>query len=101
MDIARTFDLLADVPAGKIVVSESGISTREQIEELERVGVDAVLVGSAVMAADDPEAAVARSWVRGRAVGRAAVTRYCGDRAWSRPLPSSRWRRRLISILPR
>ena len=34
-------------PAGKIVVSESGISTREQIEELERVGVDAVLVGEA------------------------------------------------------
>ena len=32
-------------PAGKIVVSESGISTREQIEELERVGVDAVLAG--------------------------------------------------------
>ncbi len=27
VDIQRTFDLLADVPAGKIVVSESGIST--------------------------------------------------------------------------
>jgi len=58
VDISRTFDLLADVPAGKTVVSESGIVYREQIDELERVGVDAVLVGEAVMSADDPEAAV-------------------------------------------
>jgi indole-3-glycerol phosphate synthase len=58
VDIQRTFDLLADVPAGKIVVSESGITTREQVEELERVGVDAVLIGEALMRAPDPEAAV-------------------------------------------
>ena len=58
VDITRTFDLLADVPAGKTVVSESGIVFREQMEELERVGVDAVLVGETVMRADDPEAAV-------------------------------------------
>ncbi len=58
VDPERTYELLADVPAGKIVVSESGISRRDQVEELERVGVDAVLAGSAVMAAEDPEAAV-------------------------------------------
>jgi indole-3-glycerol phosphate synthase len=58
VDVARTFDLLPDVPAGKVVVSESGIVAREQIEELEGVGVDAVLVGETVMRADDPEAAV-------------------------------------------
>ncbi len=58
VDIRRTFELLADVPAGKTVVSESGISHREQVEALERVGVDAVLVGEAVMAAADPELAV-------------------------------------------
>ena len=58
VDIQRTFDLLADVPAGKVVVSESGIQTREQIEELERVGVDAVLIGETLMRAPDPEAAV-------------------------------------------
>ena len=57
LDISRTFELLADVPAGKTVVSESGIVYREQIEELERVGVDAVLVGETLMRADDPEAA--------------------------------------------
>ena len=28
VDIQRTFDLLADVPAGKVVVSESGIHDR-------------------------------------------------------------------------
>jgi indole-3-glycerol phosphate synthase len=58
VDIHRTLELLADVPAGKTVVSESGISYREQIEELERVGVDAVLVGETLMRAPDPEAAV-------------------------------------------
>jgi indole-3-glycerol phosphate synthase len=58
VDIQRTFDLLADVPAGKVVVSESGIHSREQIEDLEQVGVDAVLIGEAVMRAPDPEAAV-------------------------------------------
>ena len=58
VDIQRTFDLLSDVPAGITVVSESGISRREQIEELERVGVDAVLVGEALMRAPDPEPAL-------------------------------------------
>ena len=57
VDLQRTFDLLVDVPAGKTVVSESGISTREQLEELERVGVDAVLVGERLMRAQDLEAA--------------------------------------------
>jgi indole-3-glycerol phosphate synthase len=58
LDIQRTFDLLHDVPAGKVVVSESGIQTREQIEELEQVGVDAVLIGEVLMRAEDPENAV-------------------------------------------
>lgn len=57
VDLDRTYDLLADVPAGKMVVSESGIATPEQLLELERVGVDAVLVGEVLMVADDPEAA--------------------------------------------
>jgi indole-3-glycerol phosphate synthase len=57
VDLERTFELLADVPAGKIVVSESGISTREQLDSLEEVGVDAVLVGETLMRAGDVEAA--------------------------------------------
>jgi indole-3-glycerol phosphate synthase len=68
VDITRTFDLLADIPAGKVVVSESGISERGQIEELEQVGVDAVLIGETVMRADDPEAAVRALSGRERAI---------------------------------
>ena len=57
VDLERTFELLSDVPAGKTVVSESGISRREDLEQLERVGVDAVLVGETLMRAPDAEAA--------------------------------------------
>ena len=60
VDIERTYELLSDVPAGKTVVSESGYSTREQLDELERVGVDAVLIGETLMRADDVEEAVRR-----------------------------------------
>lgn len=58
VDLQRTFDLLSDVPAGKTVVAESGISTREQVESLEEVGVDAVLVGESLMRSTDLEIAV-------------------------------------------
>jgi indole-3-glycerol phosphate synthase len=57
VSLDTTYELLTDVPAGKTVVSESGISTRQQIEELERVGVDAVLVGETLMRAPAPEVA--------------------------------------------
>jgi indole-3-glycerol phosphate synthase len=57
VDIERTYELLSDVPAGKTVVAESGFSTREQLDELERVGVDAVLIGETLMRARDVEAA--------------------------------------------
>ncbi len=56
VDVATTYELMPDVPAGKTVVAESGISSRAELEELERVGVDAVLIGSALMVAPDPEA---------------------------------------------
>lgn len=55
VDLTRTLELIADVPAGKIVVSESGITHVEQLDELERVGVDAILVGEALIGSDDPE----------------------------------------------
>ena len=57
VDVERTYRLLADVPAGKTVVAESGFHSREQLEDLERVGVDAVLIGESLMRASDPEAA--------------------------------------------
>ncbi len=58
VDVERTYELLADVPAGKTVVSESGFQSREQLDELERVGVDAVLIGESLMRAPDPEQAL-------------------------------------------
>jgi indole-3-glycerol phosphate synthase len=58
VDVQTTFELITDVPAGKTVVSESGIAERETLEELERVGVDAVLIGEALMRAPDPAAKV-------------------------------------------
>jgi indole-3-glycerol phosphate synthase len=56
VEVATTYELMPDVPAGKTVVAESGISTRAELEELDRVGVDAVLIGSALMSAEEPEA---------------------------------------------
>jgi indole-3-glycerol phosphate synthase len=57
VDIERTYELLSGIPTGKTVVSESGFSTREQLDELDRVGVDAVLIGETLMRARDVEAA--------------------------------------------
>jgi indole-3-glycerol phosphate synthase len=43
-DLELTLDLLADVPAGKLVVSEARIVSYDQVVALERAGVDAILV---------------------------------------------------------
>jgi indole-3-glycerol phosphate synthase len=39
-----TLDLLPDVPAGKLAVAEVEITHRDEVAELERAGVDAVIV---------------------------------------------------------
>lgn len=57
IDVETTFRLLADVPTGKTVVAESGISNLDQIERLAEAGVDAVLIGEALMRSPDMEAA--------------------------------------------
>jgi indole-3-glycerol phosphate synthase len=44
--LRRALDLLPDVPAGKLAVAEVPVSSREQVDELERAGVDAVIVGA-------------------------------------------------------
>lgn len=58
VDVATTYELITDVPAGKTVVSESGISRRDELVELERVGVDAALIGESLMRSEDPTAKV-------------------------------------------
>jgi indole-3-glycerol phosphate synthase len=62
-DLERTLDLLADVPAGKLVISEARVVAREQVVALERAGVDAVLVQG--LAADSEFSAVLEELVRG------------------------------------
>lgn len=59
-DLATTLDLLADVPADAVVVSESGIRTAADVARLGREGVDAVLVGESLLRSDDPGAHAAR-----------------------------------------
>lgn len=58
VDIETSFRLLSEVPAGTVVVAESGISSREDVVRLETAGVDAILVGEALMGADDAGLAV-------------------------------------------
>ena len=43
-DLERALELLTDVPVGKLAIAEVGDVTREQVVELERRGVDAVIV---------------------------------------------------------
>ena len=57
IDVETTFRLMADIPTGITIVAESGISNREQIERLDDAGVDAVLIGQALMSAPDVEEA--------------------------------------------
>ena len=44
--LSQALELLPDVPAGKLAVADVGVSSREQVDELERAGVDAVIVGT-------------------------------------------------------
>jgi indole-3-glycerol phosphate synthase len=44
--LRRALDLLPDVPAGKLAVAEVPVSSRDEVVELERAGVDAVIVGA-------------------------------------------------------
>lgn len=52
-DLSVTERLVPLVPRGKVIVSESGISTREDLRQVGEMGVDAVLVGEALVTAPD------------------------------------------------
>lgn len=58
-DLATTARLLEQLPTSVTAVSESGIRTRADVEGLGRLGVDAILVGEALLSAPDPAAAAA------------------------------------------
>jgi len=57
VDTARTFELLPRVAGQALVVSESGFSRADQLDELAGAGVDGVLIGEALMRSSDVEAA--------------------------------------------
>jgi indole-3-glycerol phosphate synthase len=69
VDVERTSKLMGEIPPGVTVVSESGIAGPEQLRTLEEAGVDAVLVGEALMRSENPEAALRT--LRGDLVGSA------------------------------
>lgn len=58
--LETTLGLLDRVPVGRTVVTESGISTGEDVALMRRHGVQAYLVGESFMRADDPGIALSR-----------------------------------------
>lgn len=67
ISLDTTFALLPGLQGGdRVLVSESGISRREDCQRLEAAGVDAVLVGESLITSADPAAQLAR--LRGRLV---------------------------------
>ncbi len=60
VDLARTEELLAEVPAGIIRVAESGIHGPDDLTRLQRAGADAFLIGETLMRAPRPGRELAR-----------------------------------------
>lgn len=54
VDVCTTEENLQSVPHDTVVVSESGIRTRECVRRMEGLGVDALLIGEELMRSDDP-----------------------------------------------
>lgn len=53
-DLQNTLDLLPQVEAGRILISESGIHAPQDVQRLRQAGVHAFLVGEAFMRAPEP-----------------------------------------------
>jgi indole-3-glycerol phosphate synthase len=58
VSLATTEILAPRIPPDKIVVAESGLFTRADVERVARAGAQAVLVGEALVRADDVGAKV-------------------------------------------
>ncbi len=54
--LETTWDLLAHIPEDRLVITESGIHSREDVQAMRERGVNAFLVGEAFMRAEDPGA---------------------------------------------
>lgn len=60
VSLRTTLDLLPSMPHDRLVITESGIASRDDVATMRAGGVDAFLVGEAFMREDDPGAALAR-----------------------------------------
>jgi len=49
VDLTTSIELRQYIPADVVMVAESGIRTRADVEQLAREGIDAVLVGEAIV----------------------------------------------------
>jgi len=58
--LETAIDLAVRIPAGKLMVAESGIASRDDVRRLRNAKVSAYLVGGALMAAPDPGKELAR-----------------------------------------
>ena len=59
VNLETTLSLLADVPKDRLLVTESGVRTRADVQRMRAAGVPAFLVGEAFMRAADPGEALA------------------------------------------
>jgi indole-3-glycerol phosphate synthase len=59
VSLDTTIDMLADVPVDRVLVTESGISTPDDVKKMRDAGVYAFLVGEAFMRAPEPGEALA------------------------------------------
>jgi indole-3-glycerol phosphate synthase len=59
VSLGTTLDLLRQVPPDRLLVTESGILARPDVQRMRAAGVHAFLVGEAFMRAPDPGAALA------------------------------------------
>jgi indole-3-glycerol phosphate synthase len=64
VSLQTTLDLLPDVPADRLLVTESGIQTPQDVQRLRDAHVNAFLVGEAFMRAEDPGQALAQMFGR-------------------------------------
>ncbi len=53
VSIETSIKLMQYVPSDRITVSESGIESRDDIETLQKVGINAFLIGEALMKEED------------------------------------------------
>ncbi|RYY69515.1 MAG: indole-3-glycerol phosphate synthase TrpC [Comamonadaceae bacterium] len=59
VSLDTTLSMLADIPADRLLVTESGIATAADVQRMRQAGVNAFLVGEAFMRAEDPGTALA------------------------------------------